>query len=148
MSFSESWCVYLYPSDICFKAQWWCIIIVEAQNFIVELGNWQYGLWDKGTCPQAWWPEFNFWDPHGRRRKPTLIGWLLHLCHVICAPIHIYTDTVYTVIFKILLIWVSFETVSYCIVHWYKYSLRLHSVVCTVHSSYGQELHFQRSFYV
>lgn len=26
---------------------------------------------DKGACCQDLWPEFDFWDPHGRRKDPT-----------------------------------------------------------------------------
>lgn len=29
---------------------------------------------DKGACCQAWWPEFDCWDPHGGRRDQTLRG--------------------------------------------------------------------------
>lgn len=32
----------------------------------------QDGSVGKGSCWQAWSPEFDPWDPHGGRREPTI----------------------------------------------------------------------------
>lgn len=81
-----------YLAVMCLSSQaWWGLLIISAlesqvdQEVKANLGYVKPCLkkkktnragkmaqWVKGTCSQTWWPEFNAWNTHGRRREQSL----------------------------------------------------------------------------